>query len=105
MALELSREKNINVSNILVDYQNLIDIINVEQCIITWRFQHMLNRIRTPINVMPEVIVNHIPRNLNDFADKLASYARSNPGLSLFHRGMQLPHWINIAAAEVGFCF
>lgn len=57
------------------------------------------------LNRLPEVKMEHIHRDLNDFTDNLASYARSNPGLSLFHRGMDLPHWITNAAEQVALCF
>ena len=101
------REKNIKAKDILVDCQNLIDVIHIhkEQRIITWRLQHTLHRIRILLNRTPEAEMGRIPRDLNEFPDKLAGFTRLNLGLTLFHSGMHLPRWVFAAVADVGFCF
>lgn len=65
----------------------------------------MIPHINLLLNRMLEVKMGHIHRDLNEFADKLAPYARSNPELLLFHRSMDLPHWITNVAEQIGFCF
>ena len=46
-----------------------------------------------------------MPRDYNDLLDTIASYAHQNPGLSLFHKDMDLPRWIIETASGLGLNF
>lgn len=54
-ALEVCRDKSIKIGSILVDCQNLIEIIENNQRILTWWIKPMIQCINFLHNQMPEV--------------------------------------------------
>lgn len=53
----------------------------------------------------PHTHVENIHRSTNSLAYALVPHGRLNPGLPLFHRGLQLSNWLMEAVAESSFNF
>ena len=77
-ALEISCSKNIRLNQVLTDYANLVDIINNEDKLSSWRFKDIIHNIKNMLGHYPEAKLDHIPPTSNGFADALSNYASLN---------------------------
>ena len=59
-----------------------------------WQFLEALNNVKRLLHLLQNTTIHYVPRDLNTIAEALANYRRLNPGLSLFHKGLQLPNWL-----------
>lgn len=81
----------------------LVELIREDDRRINWRFNTTIKTIRGYLKECYSVRLEIIPRQLNLVADKLTKFALRNPGVSLFHKGLPLPNWLEEVAVAVAY--
>lgn len=65
--------------------------------------RNVVEDVRETLNCWLDVDLRLINRDHNQFANALARQGRWRKGLSLYHRGLDLPNWLKGAGQDAGF--
>lgn len=86
-------------------YTALIEMLRKPDLVTAWRFFGDIHPIRFWLSKAQSARVCAVSKNANVFTDRLAMHARYNTEFSLFHKELDLPHWIENVAEEPGLVF
>lgn len=82
-----------------------IHLINDFNRVTAWRHFDTVQAIKNFSSLSPDLAWEHIDRDHNTLADRLAHFGSSNPTLSLFAQGRDWPYWIDDLCSSLNFSF
>lgn len=105
LALEHCHLNGWSPNKLLSDCRCAIQLINDFNNVTAWRFSDTVQAIKNVTLQCPDLSWEHIDRDSNSLADRLAHFGSSNPAFSLFAQGRDRPCWIDDLCSSLHFTF
>lgn len=104
-AIRRCLERDLYPHYIYTDCIDIVEMIYKEDLMVSWRIRERIETLRRRVACCTTAKVEYIYRDMNSVADEIAKFALTNPVISLFHRGLDLPNWLVEAAAASDLSF